>query len=157
MNARRIVHVSLAIVGLAAAAGCSGRKTEWQRPKVVPAGGMVRYQGKPLEGALVTFSNSAQGLSASGRTDAQGKFTLTSFEEGDGALPGKHVVTVSKVQMPPTPDRSAPPRRGSARSPEMQPRWLIPQRYSNPATSGLTAEVGENGSTEIVLDLQGSL
>jgi hypothetical protein len=141
--------------------GCSGEK-KWERPKLVRASGVARYNGQPLEGAYVTLTNPTTGLSAYGRTDAEGKFTLSSFEPGDGAAPGKYQVSVSKVQLagPATApvDRAhlenAPPpvRRGSA-PPEW--RWLIPKRYGSEATSGLTVEVPESGSDTLAIELHG--
>lgn len=158
MNAHRLFRAGVALLCLVMAVGCGADAKPAWRPKVVHAGGVVRYQGQPLEGALVTFSNPKLSASASGRTDAEGKFTLTTFESGDGAVPGKHLVSVSKVQ---TPDQvvdksSAPTVRNARTGPPKQTRWLIPKRYGNASTSGLTVDVGESGSTDIVLELQGS-
>jgi prepilin-type N-terminal cleavage/methylation domain-containing protein len=138
------------------AGGAVDTKPHWRRPKVVPASGLLRYQGQPLEGALVTFTNDT--LSAFGRTDSQGKFTLTTFEQDDGAMPGKFVVSLSMVQITnQVIDKSAAPVWRNARAPAPpQPRWLIPKRYGNPATSGLSAEVAERRSADIVLELHGS-
>lgn len=158
MNSHRFSFAAL--IGLClASAGCAGdKKPQWQRPRVVHAGGLVLFQGQPLEGALVTFTNDELSASAFGRTDAQGRFTLTTFELGDGAVAGKHSVSVSKVQVAnQVVDKSAAPTwRNAHTSSQPQPRWLIPRRYGNPTTSGLTAQVPENGSSEIYLELQGS-
>jgi hypothetical protein len=158
MNAHRLFRACVAVLGLAAAAGCGGDKPKWQRPKPVHAGGVVRLNGQPLESALVTFTNPTLGVSASGRSDAEGKFTLTTFEQGDGAVPGKYKVSVSKVIAPPglVDKTAAPVMRRAGAPPAPQPRWLIPKRYGNAETSGLTAEVSEAGSSEIVLELHGS-
>jgi hypothetical protein len=158
MNANRFVRSCAAVLGLAAIAGCAGDRPKWQRPKPFPAGGVVRLNGQPLEGALVTFTNATLGVSATGRTDAEGKFILTTFEQGDGAVPGKYKVAVSKVIAPAgLVDKHAAPVMRNARAPAApQPRWLIPKRYGNAETSGLTAEVAEGGSGEIVLELHGS-
>jgi hypothetical protein len=39
-----------------------------------------------------------QSRGASGFTDNEGKFELTTYSPGDGALPGDYVITVSKFQ-----------------------------------------------------------
>jgi hypothetical protein len=156
MNAHGSFRACVTVLGLAAAAGCAAdANPKWQRPRVVHAGGVVRFNGQPLEGALVTLTSPALSVSATGRTDAEGKFLLTTFEPGDGAVPGKHKVSVSKVQAPSqVVDKSAAPVWRNARTPP--PRWLIPKRYGNAETSGLTVEVAEGGNTDIILELHGS-
>jgi hypothetical protein len=157
MNAHRFFRACVTVLGLAAAGCAADANPKWQRPKVVHAGGVVRFNGQPLEGALVSFTNQTLSVSASGRTDAEGKFILTTFEPGDGAVPGKHTVSVSKVQSPnPVMDKSAAPVWRNARTPPPpQPRWLIPKRYGNETTSGLIIEVAESGSLDVVLELHG--
>ncbi len=64
--------------------------------------GKVRYKGQPANGATVIFHR--EGGSpvpadkelpvATGTVDAQGDFTLTSGDWGDGALPGNYKVLV---------------------------------------------------------------
>ncbi len=150
----RCFRIVTSVLSLAAAAGCAEQK-KVERPKVVHASGVVRYHGQPLEGATVFFSNAAVNISASGMTDANGHFTLTAYEPGDGAAPGKNQVSVSKVQMPNIPgDKSKAPVFRSGGMPK--PKWLIPPRYGSLATSGLTVEVPETGSDDLVVDLKGS-
>jgi hypothetical protein len=155
MTAHRFCRIALIVLAAPAAGGCSAKHYQDQRPKLVPAGGVVRYNGKPLDGAHVTFTNTAAGISAYAVTDAEGKFTLTTFEPGDGAAPGHYQITVTKVQETGHPTaKTAPPvfRPGGA----PRPRWLIPQKYANLATSGLTADVADGGSEQIVVELRGS-
>jgi hypothetical protein len=155
MIARRFCGIALIVLTAVAVGGCSAKPYQDHRPKLVPAGGVVRYNGKPLDGARVTFSNTALGVSAYGVTDAQGKFTLTTFEPGDGAAPGHYQITVSKAIETGHPTaKTAPPvfRPGGA----PHPRSLIPQKYGNLATSNLTADVPDAGTDEIVVELRGS-
>jgi len=56
--------------------------------------GVVTLDGKPLPGATVTFAPVEGGRPASGRTDADGSFRLTTFRSDDGALPGEYKVIV---------------------------------------------------------------
>ena len=59
-------------------------------------GRVVFPDGKPLEGGNIEFApqDGAVKTSARGTIDADGRFTLTTFEEGDGAIPGKHRVLI---------------------------------------------------------------
>src|SRR5262245_17715200 len=155
MMAHRFCRIALIVLAAAAAGGCSAKPYQEHRPKVVPVSGMVRYNGKPLDGARVTFSNTAAGISANGLTDAQGKFTLTTFEPGDGAAPGHYQITVTKAVETGHPTaKTAPPIFRSGGAP--RPRWLIPPKYGNLATSNLAADVADGGNDEIVVELHGS-
>jgi hypothetical protein len=152
-SAYKVCRIALLALAAAAAGGCSAQQAP--RPKPVPVHGLVRYNGKPLDGAHVIFTNTEAGLSADGTTDADGKFSLTTFRPDDGAVPGHYHVTVTKAQ--------APTRHGAANAPPVfrpgggapHPRWLIPQKYANLATSGLTADVADGGSEQIVVELRG--
>ena len=94
--------------------------------------GTVKYQGIPLQHGRVGFIPQ-QGRPAFGDIE-QGRFVLTTYEPGDGALPGHHRVTVQC-------DKPADPNDAfSDRIP------TIPGRYFQPETSGLTADV-EPGKT----------
>ncbi len=56
-------------------------------PKMAKVGGTVTLNGEPLEGAVVVFAAKIKtGHAALGRTDEQGRYVLTTFEEGDGAV-----------------------------------------------------------------------
>jgi hypothetical protein len=83
----------LVVVGLA---GCGQSTTRPARAKV--AGKVVTKGGKGCDGALVVLHSSAPGRSGDakpvGKTDSDGSFTLTTFEAGDGAIPGNYGVTV---------------------------------------------------------------
>lgn len=56
--------------------------------------GVVTLDGKPLPGATVSFMPEGEGHAASGRTDADGSFRLTTFRTDDGALPGNYKVVI---------------------------------------------------------------
>jgi hypothetical protein len=61
----------------------------------VPVEGVVLLDGKPVEGATVTFISDDGKNSFSGSTDATGHFDLQSGEK-HGAFPGDYKVTVVK-------------------------------------------------------------
>src|SRR5438105_15139802 len=77
------------------AAGCSGRRS------VSPVSGQVFVGKKPAAGAMVTFHpvRDAGGpvYRPNGYADAQGRFALTTYTQGDGAPAGEYVVTVEWI------------------------------------------------------------
>ncbi len=78
----------VAITALASSSGCSDG-----RPARVPVSGQVLIDGKPLTFGYVRFAP-ADTRASSGSLDAQGRFKLTCFQPGDGAVLGLHQVTV---------------------------------------------------------------
>jgi hypothetical protein len=72
------------------------------RPALAPVKGRVTCRGKPVAEAAVLFSpmpksegGTKSGKAAGGGTDADGRFVLTTYDRGDGALIGKHRVSVT--------------------------------------------------------------
>lgn len=90
----------LLVVALAAPlAGCGGDDYKMETAQV---SGVLTCQGKPVPNAMISFnpqskegSGAESGKSATGTTDEQGKYTLTTYDLNDGALVGTHTVTVS--------------------------------------------------------------
>jgi hypothetical protein len=131
---------------------------------MVPASGVVSYQGQPLVGAQVSFLNDKSPRVASGVTDAQGKFTLETFDPGDGALVGEHRVSVAKVKgaaelsSASAADPSAAYGAGMAAAASGKMATLqkneLPVKFANPASSGLTATVSKEGPNEFKFDLK---
>lgn len=118
------------------------------RAPTAKAAGKLSAGGAPLAGVNVTFTPAA-GRSASGTTDAEGKFSLSTFAPGDGAVPGKHRVTLSlkeaDVPMPGTPEAAAY---------KPQPRPFA-KKYSGLATTDLEIEVPVDGNPAITLEVAG--
>ena len=80
--------------------GC-GNPAEEGRVDVYPVTGTITYAGGPVADALVSFSPDEEGQPvATGRTNATGQFTLTTYEAGDGAAAGSYTVIVTKVAAP---------------------------------------------------------
>ena len=134
-------------------AGCSGS----DRPEMVPVSGTVMYRGEPLEGASVRFVGQI-GRPAIGRTDADGRFTLTSFDEGDGAVLGEHAVTVTKYAKPSfEPPKN--PEGGYIFESEAEKLAfydtpsVIPTRYENSDQSGLQFTVTAEGPNDFTIEL----
>ncbi len=122
--------------------GCSSSESQ----STVPVEGVLQLNGKPLADAFVTFTPD-QGRSATGKTNVDGIFTLGTFSTGDGATVGKHRVTVMAREKGPEPsspvsDQITPPGRS-----------LIPTKYENSVTSGLTFEVREGAENHFQINL----
>lgn len=94
---RRVAATSLLGAALVMLGGGCGRSSG-DRVAVFPVEGAVTFDGKPLADALVALhpKNPAEhkAPTAQGRTDAQGKFRLTTYESNDGAAAGEYKVTV---------------------------------------------------------------
>ena len=145
------------LVAIAASVGGCGPTS----PKTYPVTGVVTLDDMPIAGATVSFI--ADKNSAATTTDAQGKYVMSTFNQGDGAVPGTYKVTVAKYQReaeenpygdnkPPeveqTPEAisaaygkgySGPPKGNAAKAPK---EWNeVPAKYSDMSKSGLTVTV----------------
>lgn len=61
---------------------------------LVPVSGTVTLDDKPLSGAEIIF-RPVDGRPSLGVTDAEGKYTLRYLDDQNGAVPGKHQVSIS--------------------------------------------------------------
>ena len=125
-------------------------------PKTAAVRGCVRLDGKPVEGADVGFyCQIAGGRPATGKTDAEGRYSLSTFGVNDGAILGRHTVAISKFVFERDANgRNGPigdngmksaPSTGPMRLASAKARSALPQKYSNPSESGLTVEVKPEG------------
>jgi hypothetical protein len=146
--------------------GCGGS----DRPDTVPVSGKVTYQGNPVQGAQVVFRAKEGGArNASGMTDPQGEYELTTFDTGDGAALGTHVVTITKAasstgggetmdaQDPSAAyhDAMAAAAKGMpAQGPAVGAEGGIPAKYADPAKSGLERTVTKEGPNEFDFELE---
>lgn len=117
-------------------------------PDTFEVEGVVRLDGKPLTSGVITFTP-AEGRSATGFIQSDGTFTLKTFHDGDGALPGKHTVTVTPGGSGPT----AKPNFDSDR-PALATNSPIPAKYGIPGVSGLEFEVKTDEANHVEFDLQ---
>ncbi|MCC6508174.1 MAG: carboxypeptidase regulatory-like domain-containing protein [Pirellulaceae bacterium] len=62
----------------------------------IPVKGKVLLDGKPLPDASISFVPQQEGRQATGTTDAEGQFVLSTIDPRDGAMPGKYKVTISQ-------------------------------------------------------------
>ncbi len=145
-----LVQAAGLLAGGIAAAGCTRRRGPRgpARMPTVPAGGVVTFRGKPVAKASVVFLHEGGSASAVGTTDAEGRFTLTTYARDDGAPVGKYAMTVATVDTTEVePGVLAPlPANGG--------RPGVPATYANAATSGLTCEIPESGDKDIRIELK---
>jgi hypothetical protein len=147
------------IFGLSLLAGCSRKVDDkWtrQRPQVYPATGVVLYQNNPVSGATVMFESSnadtkaGGGLVAIGHTDAGGMFRMKTYKEYEGVVAGSHRVSVTKVEYTPAP-------RPAGANPDLDippiPTSVLPHKYKDFASSGLTVTVTAKGPNQVRLSL----
>lgn len=152
---------AVAMVGLLGAAflvGCGPAA-----PTIYPVSGTITLDGKPLEGATVTFVP-ASGPPSNGMTDAAGKYTIMTGGK-PGAVAGPCQVAVTKAAG----SVAAPAAGGDPRQQmeEMQKKMVsqmqamqtrkpgevaksdVPEKYTRSDSSGLTANVTTDGAKNV--------
>lgn len=127
--------------------GCGGES----RPTLAKASGTVTYKGKGIENLAVEFTP-AEGRPASGKTDAQGKFTLTTFDPDDGAVLGEHKVSV--VFDSSSASNADSSGMGADAYSTEAPKSPIPEKYATTDTSGLTYTVKEGDDNVYTIELK---
>lgn len=120
--------------------------------------GRVTLDGHPVAGATVLFvpEDGNAGRPASGMTDDDGNFRLTTYRPDDGAVPGTYRIVVSKTKAFPEPD---PKHTGKQRALDRVARKnahknekrLIPALYSDPAKTTLRCTVPPPESVSVEL------
>jgi hypothetical protein len=118
-------------------AGCGGGSG--QLP-TVPAAGTVSYKGKPVAKGTV-HSTPEAGPPASG-VITDGKFTLTTYTDGDGAVAGKHKVGVEVTEEVKTKDG------------DTSVKYVIPQKYASPDSSDIKVDIPPGGKKDIAIDIK---
>ncbi|MEX2173005.1 MAG: hypothetical protein WD872_01500 [Pirellulaceae bacterium] len=132
--------------------------------------GKVTKGGQPVSGAAVTFvPTAAGGKAAAGTTDEAGIYKLTTFVNGDGAMPGSYKVMITKfpgaaplasgieASKEATPEdmdaiyKSMEKQGKNIFGPETRDQGAAPQnelaaQFANAETSGLTAEVKDGAA-----------
>ena len=108
-------------------AGC-GRENQSETIKVT---GRVTLDGQPLGSGVVVFMPQ-KGPGAKGTIGSDGSFRMGTYAEDDGAVAGHYQVAVIALD---------PKALAAAKGPDAYIPSLVPERYTSPATSGLTFEV----------------
>src|SRR6476469_2586170 len=127
------------------------------RPATYRVTGTVTMQGKPVAGAVITFvPTGTDGAAASAITDSDGKYALTTWRAGDGARPGEYRVKVSKQEQTAV-DPSKMVKNLTieeeqkiyveSKKPRPPAKSLLPRKYQDDQTSGLTHTVDKKPTT----------
>lgn len=117
--------------------GCQGNP---DHQTTIPVTGVVTYKNAPVTSGTITFHPvAAEGNPAVSLIDDQGKFQLTTYSKGDGAVAGFHNVTIV-----------VSPRLDGTNTGEAD---VIPPAYNRAETTPLSLEVLPQGNNhfEIVL------
>lgn len=118
----------------------------------MPVSGVVTYQGRPVEGANVTFVSTAGKRGAVATTDAAGHFDMTTFEPKDGVIPGSYQVAIQKTIVEGAPEEGATGKAG-VEPPAGIPKDLLPAKYKDASKSGLTVDIKEPGVKDLKFEL----
>jgi hypothetical protein len=133
-------YVCLLLCAFGLLVGCGGAD---DGPKIVPASGVVTYQGAPIAKIAVVFMPTAgQGQIAEGTTDASGNFELQTQTPGDGAEVGGYTVTFRYVS------DVIPDMPGFVGGKKAEPS-PIPEKYGDASKSGFTATVDTDASKNV--------
>jgi hypothetical protein len=140
---QRRMHVArFAVAGTLCALGCCLGCSS-SGPTTHTVTGTITYNGKPVANAQVGFvatDASAEVKSARGQTDADGKYSLSTYlgpgDDVRGAMAGSYKVTVVKGLAE---DRIVSYEELAQHQPE------IPPRYADTVQTPLTAEVTPDG------------
>jgi hypothetical protein len=137
----------LAGLGLVLAlGGCSGDPS---MPKLGKVHGKVSYKGKPLDSGHIVFTPATgkggeTGQVATGEIESDGSYEMTTFNTGDGAILGQHIVTV--VVHEKGSENLGKPKPDSTIDYKL-PKMVTPSRYATAEKSPLRCTVVEGGTT----------
>lgn len=142
---------SLAAGAALLALGCAG----CGNGGLAKVSGRITVSGQPVTSGTIMFYPTT-GPGAVSEIKADGSYTLTTFRQGDGAAIGNHKVAIHATSIGPSSVVEAKSvedevrTAGSAAGGKMlvpgKVTWLVPEKYSLPGQSPLTAEVvrGQN-------------
>lgn len=133
-------------VGLAFAsfAGCGAGVSG---PATYPVAGVVTFNGKPLEGAMITFMADGAGANATATSGVDGGYeAITFFDNGKrtapGVTPGQYRVIVTKMEQPPPSSPDAPPKN------------IVPSKYGSVSSTPFSATITAGQQNRVPLDIQ---
>ncbi len=143
-------------LAIATIVGCSGG----DELKLVPAGGTLTYNGKPLAGASVTFTPT-KGPVATATTGMDGKFTLSTNAKPGAAVGDYRVAVIAVAASAKTESVDLTPKEGAPQGVnpyeaglQNQAKSLIPEKYNNHEMSSLAFTVKAQGENQFAVELK---
>lgn len=124
--------------------GCSGDDI----PETYPVTGVVTFQGKPVEGASLSLvAKDPNGRSAGAMTDAEGKFSVSTYVSStanpEGAMSGEYLITVSKRSIEKLSEEMDAQEQMAEFMKRGAPKDLLPKIYQSPETTTLSVTVAD--------------
>lgn len=122
--------------------GCSTNEDSLQRRVVYPVSGAIRAAGQPLPNASVVLhpvDHSDKDIPfflPRGITNKDGRFIISTYEQGDGAPPGTYRVAFSWQGVV----------EGLSEDQQDALPELLPPQWTNPARSGITVVVADHNN-----------
>lgn len=147
------VHVLLILLW-PIAFGCSRES----HPETYPVTGVITFEGKPVEGASVGLvAKDVQGRSAGATTDAEGKFSVSTYfsstAQSVGAISGQYAITVTKKATAELDEEMDPQEQMAQFMKNGPPADLLPTLYQSPETTTLSVTVVDTAPEPLVLNL----
>ncbi|MBA3483719.1 MAG: hypothetical protein H0T51_18070, partial [Pirellulales bacterium] len=123
-------------------AGCSSKSGL----DTVPIKGEVTYNGKPLADGTVVYlpAEGSGGRQATGPIQSDGTFSLTTQSAADGAMKGSYQIAVYAYKPHPGEPKTREEREAMQKQGGIQRGHIIPEKYTDPATSGLSDTVNDD-------------
>jgi hypothetical protein len=135
---------------------CGGCGAGTKLSGLAPVQGVVTLDGSPLAEANVSFSptqTSGEMRAAAGKTDASGKFTLTTLTANDGVTPGEFIVTVTKFEkFGPAPKKEVNEYGEDITEPHPE-KNVLPPKYETIQTSDIKITVASSGDKNVQITL----
>lgn len=128
-------------IGILSLVGCgSGRE------KTYPVEGLVVFKdGSHVKVGTVETKSLRTGAQARGTIDKDGRFSLTTFEDNDGAVAGDHqVVIVQFIQVE------------GIKNYRPSTMGVVNRKHASYATSGLVLRVDPKGPNQVKLEVEGA-
>ena len=129
---------------------CLGGCQKAPLPTFPVQGQVIFSDGVAVQAGWVEFHSIKHQISSQGSITSDGKFSLTTFRQGDGAVDGEHEVIVTQDLSQFSPERN---QSGTA---HFTPHRRVHARYQSYNTSKLTASVRPQRKNEVVITLEWS-
>jgi hypothetical protein len=124
-------------------------------PPTAPVHGRVAVAGKPVTMGRIMFQPE-NGRPATGAIQTDGTYRLTTFQKDDGAVLGRHRVTIEAFEAPSPPAGRAGSfeeevrggRTLAGHSPARSAvRWIVPEKFARRDSSPLRADIKPTDNT----------